>query len=368
MPASIEGNLLQQSHRDLIAIVLPMQHPGDFSTVEATPKGGAAASVPASNTGPKYPHLAAPIIDACSVSIPAGALKRAGLHRYDELTWWIFGFRDQVAVGQLLERNWQFCNHSATLIDQDGEVVGKLGLRDDGNILISIMGKGCGYVANWHLTESRLAELGAHLSRVDIAVDDLEGHAFTVDLFRSMYHAGEFNLGGRNPDATFISDEGSGKGNTLTIGKKGNKQLQIYEKGKQLKDPDSKHVRCELRLWRNKLDLPLDALSQPGKYFGAAYKMLAQYVVGELEKLDVRERNVNATFKALVSCTKQQSGTGLGLIFRALGDKPTQEIVDWIHANILREGRPARFKSINGDLLHLVRTQLTKDQLRTESC
>lgn len=341
---------MKDNYTESRASVSLVQRSGDFSTVAAAPKG------PDSNTGPKYPHLAAPIIDACSVSIPAGALKIAGLHRYDELVWWIFGFRDQVAVGGLLERSWQFCAHSATLIDQDGEIVGKLGLRDDGQILISIMGKGCSYVRCWPLTESRLSEVGAHLSRVDIAVDDLEGHAFSVETFRAMYHAGEFNLGGRNPDAVYISDEGSEKGNTLTIGKKGNKQLQVYEKGKQLKDPGSKHVRCELRLWRNKIEVPLDALTNPAKYFGAAYKMLADFVVGQVQKLEVRERYVNATAKAMVACLRNQSGTSFGLLFDALGD----ECLEFLVSNIKREGRPARFKAIPGDLRHLVRTQLTK--------
>jgi phage replication initiation protein len=338
-------------------IVPGMQRDLDFSTVGAAAKPGGAGQVPSSNTGPKYPHLAAPIIDACAVSIPSGALKRAGLHRYDELVWWIFGFQGNVAIGPLLERAWLFCNHSATMVDQDGEVVGKLGLRDDGNVLVSLMGKGCAYVRNWHTVESRLDQVNAHLTRVDIAVDDLQGHAFDVERFRCMYHAGEFNTGGRNPDAVFHSDEGSRKGSSLTIGKKGNKQLQIYEKGRQLGDPDSKHGRCELRLWRNKVDLPLDALTNPGKYYGAAYKLLAEFVVGEVEKLEVRERNVNATAKAMVACLKNQSGTALGLVLDALGE----DAFDFIVKNIKREGRPARFKSIPGDLRHLVRTQLTKE-------
>lgn len=362
-PASIDGTQLQQSQLDLAAIVPTMQRSGDFPPSGASAKGGAAASVPASNTGPKYPHLAKPIIDACAVTLPEGALKRAGLHRYDELCWWLFGFRDQVAVGTLLERSWQFCDHSATLIDQGGEVVGKLGLKDDGKIYVSLMGKGCSHVPNWHLVESRLAQLQAYITRVDIAVDDLQGHAFNVEHFKSLYEAGEFNNGGRPPKCTYVDDMGSRDGCTLTIGKKGNKQLQVYEKGRQLKDPDSEHSRVELRVWKNKVDIPLDVLTSPGKYFGAAYKMLAQYVVGEVEKMDVRERNVNATTKAMVTCLRNQAGSTIGLIFNALSDYTAEEIVAWCRRNTVREGFPARFKGITGNVVKLVQTQLTKDTL-----
>lgn len=330
-------------------IVPGMQRDLDFSTVSAAPK------VPSSNTGPKS-TLARPIIDYCTASLPPGALKRAGLHRYDELAWWLFGFRGKVAIGPLLERSWLFCEHSATMVDLEGEIVGKIGVHQDGRVIVSVTGKGCAYVPSWPSVESRLAQVGAHLTRVDIAVDDLEGQAFNVETFRSMYHQGEFNTGGRNPKSRFVSDEGNGDGNTLYIGRKGHKELCVYEKGKQLKDPQSKHVRCELRLWRNKIDLPLDALSNPGKYFGAAYKMLAQFVVGEVERLEVQERNVNATAKAMVACLKNQSGTALGLIFDALGD----EALEFILTNIKREGRPARFKAIPGDLVTIIRQQLTQ--------
>lgn len=330
-------------------IVPGMQRNLDFSTVGATPK------VPSSNTGPKS-TLARPIIDYCTASLPAGALKRAGLHRYDELAWWVFNFYGKVAIGPLLERSWLFCQHSATMVDQAGEVVGKIGVHEDGRVILSITGKGCSYVPNWSVVRQRLEQVDAHLTRVDIAVDDLEGQAFDVETFRTMYHAGEFNTGGRNPKSRFVSDEGSGDGNTLYIGRKGHKELCVYEKGKQLKDPDSKHVRCELRLWRNKIDLPLDALTNPGRYFGAAYKMLAQFVIGEVEKFEVRERNVNATAKAMVACLKNQSGSAIGLIIDALGD----EAAEFIVKHIKREGRPARFKAIPGDLVTLIRQQLTQ--------
>lgn len=331
------------------SIVPSAQRPAHFSTGSATPK------VPSSNTGPKS-TLARPIIDYCTASLPEGALKRAGHRRFDELAWWLFGFRGKVAIGPLLERSWLFCNHSATMVDLDGEIVGKIGVHEDGRVIVSVTGKGCAYVPSWPAVEARLRRCGAHLTRVDIAVDDLEGQAFSVETFRQMYHQGEFNTGGRNPKSRFVSDEGSGDGNTLYIGRKGHKELCVYEKGKQLKDPESKHVRCELRLWRNKLDLPLEALSNPGKYFGAAYKMLAAFVVGEVERMQVRERYVNATAKAMVACLKNQSGTSLGLIFDALGD----EAAEFIVSHIKREGRPARFKAIPGDLKTIIRQQLTQ--------
>src|SRR5690606_12811981 len=112
---------------------------------------------------------------------------------------------------------------------------------------------------DWHHVAGRLEELGAKITRLDIAVDDLTGDTFSVEEFRAAYHSGAFVMNGRPPTARYVSDEGTGRGCTLYIGQKGHKELCVYEKGRQLGDPQSRHTRCELRLYGKRLELPVDA-------------------------------------------------------------------------------------------------------------
>lgn len=308
---------------------------------------------PSSNTGQKS-TLSQPIIDFCTLSIPGDALKQHRMH-LRELLHFVFGTGEKVAMGPLLERPWNFMPRSATLVDETGSVAGKVGHDDDGRVVFSLTGQGCAHVPNWRYVEARARELGAHLTRLDIAVDDLTGETFRVEDFRRAHHEGAFVSNGRPPQARYVSDEGSGKGCTLYIGQKGHKELCVYEKGKQLGDPNSEHTRCELRLYAKRLELPLDALSNPGKYFGAAYPLLVQFVIGECERLQVKERMVNASAVALKNFLRNQAGTGLNLIVDALGS----DAWEFIREEIARPGRPGRFKSFTGDLSALVRTQLT---------
>jgi len=307
---------------------------------------------PNSNTGQKS-TLAAPIIDFCTAVIPGDKAKAAKMH-LRELLHLIFGTGEKVAMGPLQDRSWNFFPRSATLVDETGSIAGKVGVGEDGKVCFSLTGQGCAHVPNWAYVRARLEEFGAHLTRLDIAVDDLTGETFKVEDFKRAHTEGAFVSNGRPPQARFVDDMGSGKGCTLYIGQKGHKELCVYEKGKQLGDPESDHTRCELRLYAKRLELPLDALTSPGKYFGAAYPILVQFVIGECQRLSVKERMVNASAVALKRFLRNQAGTGLHLIVDALGD----DAWEFIREEIARPGRPGRFKSYTGDLPQLVRTQL----------
>lgn len=310
---------------------------------------------PSSNTGQKSrSSLSAPILDFCTVVIPKGALKKSGCRDFRELLDWIFSTGRSVAMGSIQDRSWNFYPQSATLVDETGSVAGKVGFAQDGSLCYSLTGQGCQHVRSWSLAAHRLGELGAHLTRLDIAIDDLKGEFFNVKTFEDWYDGGEFTMNGRPPTAQFVDDKGSGKGCTLYIGQKGHKQLCIYEKGKQLGDPNSDHTRCELRLYAKRLELPLDALVNPGNYFGSAYPMLVAFVIGEAEKLLIKERLVNPSAVATVRFLRTQTGTALNLVFDCLGD----DALEFICKKILRKGRPARFKNTSGDLIALVRSQL----------
>ena len=330
----------------------PIRLPGSAES------GPAARPVgPASNTGQKsLDSLSQPIIDFCTVVLDGETAIRAirKLHPV-EVFRRVFGVGGSIAVGPIQEKSWNFYPRSALLVDSTGTVAGRLGVKDDGSMCISLTGQGCTHVPDWAYVRMQLEYLAAHLTRLDIAVDDLSGQVFDIHTFLNHYDQGKFTMNGRPPIPQFVDDMGSGKGCSFYVGQKGHKQLNVYEKGKQLGDPDSMHTRCELRLYAKRLDLPLDALTNPGRYFAGSYPVLALYVIGEAERLEVKKRCVDASAKAMVKFLRTQAGTSLHCVMDAFGD----EALEFLMQHVVRKGRPGRFKNTTGDLSALVRTQLS---------
>lgn len=307
---------------------------------------------PSSNTGLKS-HLTVPIIDFCTVVLDKS--KAVGFFRKmhpAEIFRTVFGTK--IAVGPLMDRPFNFYERSANLVDETGSMCGKLGIADDGRVQISLSGQGCQHVLDWSRVADLIDELDGRLSRVDIAVDDLHGLSFDVSSFKDLHADGAFVCNGRPPSARFVDDLGTGKGCTLYIGQKGHKELCVYDKGKQLGDPDSTHTRAEVRLYGKRMVLTTDALRDPGKYFGGAYPLLAAFVIGEATRMMLKERMVNASGKAMVRFLYTQAGTALRLVMDALGD----DAVAYILENVVRPGRPGRFKNYVGDLESYLRTEL----------
>lgn len=144
-------------------------------------------------------------------------------------------------------------------------------------VLVMINGEGCTaarqgwqhHVYAWSHQVNRF-----HITRVDVAYDCFE-QEYTVDRAVEDYDKGLFNAGGRTPS---IEQRGNWRvpddeyGRTVYIGKRRNgKYCRIYEKGKQLGDPNSQWVRIECE-WHNKnRDIPKDVLLEPGQYLAGAY-------------------------------------------------------------------------------------------------
>lgn len=330
-------------------MVLNPQQSQDFSAAVRRQSGVARIS----NTGQKY--LTAPILDFCTVVLPEKALKVAECGNYHELIDWLFGAHNEIVLGPITERTWNFYPLSATLIDSTSSICGKLGIKEDGSVCISLSGQGTQHVNNWRITHNRLMQLGARITRLDIAIDDLAGSAFNVQKFLEWQKEGMFTTNGRPPLARYVDDLGSNKGCTLYIGQKGYKELCIYEKGKQLGDPDSDHTRVELRLYSKHHIIPLDALIHPEKYFASAYSVLEQFVQGQIAQLIYKEHVVQANANAMVKNLRNQTGTAINLLYKAFGD----ETMNFIIEKICRDGRPGRFKKTHGDLVNLVKTTLT---------
>ncbi|TWR01156.1 replication protein, partial [Xanthomonas vasicola] len=70
----------------------------------------------------------------------------------------------------LQQRLWNFnYQRSAMLIDETSSVCGRIGVADTGEVCISLTGQGCSNVPSWPYAERIAQDLGAHLTRVDIA-------------------------------------------------------------------------------------------------------------------------------------------------------------------------------------------------------
>lgn len=349
----------------LVALCLPFSpvEPCNRLLLDAL-KPSASSVGPSSNTGQKSQTpgcLSAPLIDFCTLVFDGDkAAKLFNRMQAQEMVAYVFGTSGAIVAGPLVERLWNFnYERSATLIDETSSVCGRIGVSDTGEVCISLTGQGCQHVPSWPYVRRIAEDLGAHLTRLDIAVDDESGQWFDVHHFRDLYHQGAFTMNGRPPGARFVSDEGSQKGCSLYIGQKGHKELNVYEKGRQLGDPDSNYTRCELRLYAKRIDLPLDALTNPGKYFAGAYPALEELIFGELERLQVKENMVKPSVNAMVDFLNTQAGTALGVLWNAAKSRGPEYAMALLEQYVFRDGVPGRFEHVpRVQLETLIKNQL----------
>lgn len=148
-----------------------------------------------------------------------------------------------------------------------------------GRWLLQLTGTGCQLVRDWGRLRQLLERIGAKLTRVDLALDFLEGEK-TIEDAVEVYQRGGFQLGGRPPQTSVSGDYiGLKKGRTLYIGSARNgKMLRVYEKGKQLGDEGSDWTRFEVQLGSRDRVIPFDVLTERDAYFAGCYPALADLV------------------------------------------------------------------------------------------
>lgn len=121
-------------------------------------------------------------------------------------------------------------------------------------------------------------ESSSRITRIDLAFDDFDGSHFCPYRVFSDWENGLFDYRSVRPKVKIAGDfyrcDPDQRGVTVYIGSEG-KQLCVYEKGKQLGNPDSKHVRAEVRISQNAYSITRDVLLNPTAYFCGAYPYLA---------------------------------------------------------------------------------------------
>jgi len=163
---------------------------------------------------------------------------------------------------------------------RDGEHVGTFcfgGTTNNGTAALMLKGKGCSGVNMSKLRKFLEPFPNSHLTRVDVAHDDLEGKR-TVDWYVEQFHSGGFFIKGATPKPRNGGDWTSKddvKGRTFYVGSKRNgKEACIYEKGKQLGDTLSQWVRVEVRFTHDDHLVPFDILTSPQMFFAGSYPVL----------------------------------------------------------------------------------------------
>jgi phage replication initiation protein len=184
----------------------------------------------------------------------------------------------------------------------------------NGTACIDINGSGCSLVSMrdaWHLVRAFLEVSGAKLTRVDTALDFPDGE-FTIAQAKRAYLRDEFKAKGRgmSPKADCRGDwiGHHGAGRTLMVGKREHgKQARVYEKGKQLGNPESGWVRFEIEWLSKHRVLPYDMVTRPEGYFAGGYPVCSRLLqVGGvriktlrrewLYGVDVGKRNVRTQY------------------------------------------------------------------------
>ena len=184
-----------------------------------------------------------------------------------------------------------------------------------GRWLLQLTGTGCQFVRDWEGLRDLLEGLDAKLTRVDLAVDFLNGE-HTVDEAVTLYQSGGFQLGGRSPSSRLDGDWlGGQEGRTLYVGKaKNGKMLRVYEKGRQLGDPDSDWTRFEVQLGNRDRVIPFDVLTNRDAFFAGCYPALASFVQEAAESIPTLFKGGETTIAHLLHHLKRCYGKVFGML------------------------------------------------------
>lgn len=209
------------------------------------------------------------------------------------------------------------------------------GNRD--TVCVSIKGFGCASISDdgYARLATLLRLMDARITRTDLAYDDFEG-IHSVDWALQQWEdsmdgvSNGFKCWGKVPS---MNQHGNwqrpdGSGRTIEIGKrKSSKFCRIYEKGKQLGDPESLWTRLEVEFKASDRVIPYDILTNPGSYLAGAYPCLS-WVNEAQSKIKMIVKVAKLTYEAMKKNIRAQMGGFVNYMVQGLGLSPEQIIKD----------------------------------------
>ncbi len=211
------------------------------------------------------------------------------------------------------------------------------GEHQRGTAHIELNAHGCARVQDWNAIRVWCESYGVRITRVDLAHDDFIGETVNINKARAWFDEGQFTTGGRAPCARLIDDLGSNKGKTLYVGRRQNGKLcRVYEKGKQLGDPQSPWCRVEVEFRGKSREIPHDVLTRAGDYLAGAYPCLAELSQCQ-DKVRTLSKSAEISYERMVDCLRTQYGPTLNVMLQVeSGD------VFEVFEQVVRPGTPKR--------------------------
>ena len=258
----------------------------------------------------------------------------------------VFG-ASNIFAGDVEKRGRNGYTHTAK-ITTSGESAGFLAFGGNaGTVNVQLSGTGCAAVACWFHVAAQLQELGAKITRVDLAFDDYTGEHIDLPRWETMARAGLVQASaGQVPKWRVY--EGSDS-RSLYVGTKGSKELCVYEKGKEQGDKESPWLRAELRIWAKERVIPYAVLTQTLSFLRGGYNVLRELPGDVCERHKTTPRKVAANAVACVSWLRAAVGPSIDTLTKALGQ---QRVAQLLNDDIRRPTVPRRFKGIPRDHLN----------------
>lgn len=215
--------------------------------------------------------------------------------------------------------------HSVTLMAHVGSLKQPMGFiawggeAQRGSCLVTIPGGGCSLIEDWQAFKHLIQSLEGKITRLDLAVDFLNGE-YTVDDAVEFYQAGRFTSSGRAPCTSQAGDWLNTKERTLYIGKaKNGKVCRVYEKGHQLGNLDSDWTRYEVQFGSRDRVIPLDALTNRDAYFAGAYPVLGDLMDKAGQRIPTQRTEGEITLAHLLKHMRSAYGKALHVAMETEG-------------------------------------------------
>jgi phage replication initiation protein len=220
-------------------------------------------------------------------------------------------------------------------------LLGYGGEHQRGTIHVELNAHGCARVDDWNALQLWCEAYGVRITRIDLAHDDFSGETVSVAQALAWFDEGLFTASGRPPQARLVDDLGSGKGKTLYVGQRQNGKLcRVYEKGRQLGDPQSEWCRVEVEFRGQSRAIPHDVLVRASDYLAGAYPCLA-YLSQRQDKIRTLKKSGEIVYAQMVERLRNQYGPALNVMLQVEGGDPFAVL-----GQAMRPGTPKRLANL----------------------